>query len=102
VGDAERKVVVNGVDFFGQDAWQITRRFNLNWGLRWDYFGPLHNGTKDLAVFNASAGAVQIQGNGINSIFPPDKNNFAPRLGFAYQPTSREDLVVTRWYRCFL
>jgi hypothetical protein len=94
VGDAERKVVVNGVDFFGQDAWQITRRFNLNWGLRWDYFGPLHNGTKDLAVFNASAGAVQIQGNGINSIFPPDKNNFAPRLGFAYQPTSREDLVV--------
>jgi len=94
VGDAERKVVVNGVDFFGQDAWQITRRFNLNWGLRWDYFGPLHNRTKDLAVFNVAAGAVQIQGNGINSIFPPDKNNFAPRLGFAYQPTSREDLVV--------
>src|SRR3984885_14188351 len=94
VGDAERKVVVNGVDFFGQDAWQITRRFNLNWGLRWDYFGPLHNRTKDLAVFNVAAGAVQVQGNGINSIFPPDKNNFAPRLGFAYQPSSREDLVV--------
>ncbi len=94
VGDAERKVVVNGVDFFAQDAWQVTRRFNFNWGLRWDYFGPLHNGTKDLAVFDTNAGAVKIQGNGINSIFPPDKNNFAPRLGFAYQPTSREDLVV--------
>jgi hypothetical protein len=94
VGDAERKVVVNGIDFFVQDAWQVTRRLNFNWGLRWDYFGPLHNGTKDLAVFDLNAGAMKIQGNGISGIFPPDKNNFAPRLGFAYQPTSREDLVV--------
>ena len=78
VGDAERKVIVNGIDFFAQDAWQITRRFNLNWGLRWDYFGPLHSGAKDLAVFDVPAGAIKIQGNGINGIFPPDKNNFAP------------------------
>jgi hypothetical protein len=94
VGNAERKVVVNGVDFFAQDAWQVTRKLNINWGLRWDYFGPLHNGSKDLAVFIPSAGGMKIQGNGISGIFPPDKNNFAPRFGFAYQPTSREDLVV--------
>jgi len=94
VGNAERKVVVNGFDFFAQDSWQVTRRLNINWGLRWDYFGPLHNGSKDLAVFIPSAGGVKIQGNGIDSIFPSDKNNVAPRLGFAYQPTKREDLVV--------
>jgi Carboxypeptidase regulatory-like domain len=94
VGDAERKVVVDGIDFFMQDSWQVTRRLNFNWGLRWDYFGPLHSGSKDLAVFIPSAGGIKIQGNGVSSIFPSDKNNFAPRLGFAYQPTSREDLVV--------
>jgi hypothetical protein len=95
VGDAERKVVVNGIDFFAQDAWQITPRLNINLGLRWDYFGPLHsNSGNDLAVFIPSAGGIKIQGNGIDSIFPPDKNNFAPRLGFAYQPTARTDLVV--------
>ncbi len=94
VGNAERKVVVNGFDFFAQDSWQLTRRLNVNWGLRWDYFGPLHSSHKDLAVFIPSAGGIKIQGNGISSIFPPDKNNFAPRIGFAYQPTSREDLVV--------
>ncbi len=94
VGNAERKVIVNGFDFFAQDSWQLTRRLNFNWGLRWDYFGPLHSGSKDLAVFIPSAGGIKIQGNGIDSIFPPDKNNFAPRLGFAYQPTTREDLVV--------
>jgi hypothetical protein len=93
VGNAERKVVVNGFDFFGQDSIQLSRRLNINWGLRWDYYGPLHNGDKDLSVFVPGKGLVT-QGAGIDSIFPADKNNFAPRFGFAYQPTSREDLVV--------
>jgi Carboxypeptidase regulatory-like domain/TonB dependent receptor len=93
VGDAQRKVVVNGFDLFGQDDWQITRKLNLNLGLRYDYIGPLHNGEKDLAVFIPGQG-LKIQGNGIDSIFPSDKNNFAPRLGFAYQPTANADLVV--------
>jgi Carboxypeptidase regulatory-like domain/TonB dependent receptor-like, beta-barrel len=94
VGDAERKVVVNGLNFFGQDSWQVTPRLNLNLGLRWDYFGPLHNGSKDLAVFVPSAGGIKIQGNGISAIFPGDKNNIAPRIGFAYQPTAKNDIVV--------
>jgi len=93
VGNAERKVVVNGVDFFAQDTWQITHRLNINWGLRWDYFGPLHNGSKDIAVFVPGKGEV-VQGNGISNVFPQDKNNFSPRFGFSYQPTSHEDLVI--------
>jgi hypothetical protein len=93
VGDAERFVRVNGFDFFGQDAWQVTRKLNLNLGLRYEYIGPLHSTNKDLAVFIPNQG-LKIQGNGISSIFPPDHNNFAPRFGFAYQPTSRADLVV--------
>jgi hypothetical protein len=42
-------------------------------------------------VFTPDKG-LQIQGNGISNIFPPDRNNFAPRLGFAYQ--AKGDLVV--------
>jgi len=93
VGDAPRNVVVNGLDFFGQDDWQVTRKLNLNLGLRYEYIGPLHNGDKDLAVFIPGTG-LEIQGAGIDSIFPPRKHNFAPRLGFAYLPTSSENLVV--------
>jgi hypothetical protein len=93
VGNAERFVRVNGFDFFGQDQWQITRRLNLNFGLRYEYIGPLHSQNQDLAVFVPGQG-LKIQGNGINSIFPPDKNNVAPRIGFAYQPTERTDLIV--------
>jgi len=93
VGNAERTVTVNGLSFFGADQWQVTRKLNINFGLRWEYFGPLHNDSKDLAVFIPGKGIV-VQGSGISGIFPPDKNNFAPRFGFAYQPTAKNDLVV--------
>jgi Carboxypeptidase regulatory-like domain/TonB dependent receptor len=93
VGDPERWVKVNAFNFFFQDSWQITRKLNLNFGMRYEYFGPLHSDKKDLAVFVPGKGLV-IQGNGADDIFPADKNNFAPRIGFAYQPTARNDLVV--------
>ena len=93
VGNAERKVRVNAFDFFGQDSWQVTRKLNINLGLRYEYIGPLHSVNKDLAVFTPDRGLL-IQGNGIDSIFPPDHNNFAPRFGFAFQPTASENFVV--------
>ena len=92
VGDAERKVRVNGFNFFGQDSWQVTRKLNFNLGLRYEYYGTPHNSSKDLAVFIPGRG-LQIQGNGIDSLFPPDRNNFAPRFGFAYQPKENGDMV---------
>lgn len=101
VGDAERHVIVNAFDFFGQDDWQVTPKLNINLGLRYEYFGPLHsNGTNDLGVFVQGRG-LEIQGAGINSIFPPDKNNFAPRFGFAYQPGSSGHLVVRGGFGVF-
>jgi hypothetical protein len=93
VGNPERFVRVNGYNFFGQDSIQVTRKLNLNFGLRYEYFGPLYSPNKDLAVFIPARGML-IQGNGIDSIFPPDRNNFAPRFGFAYQPKADGDLVV--------
>jgi len=91
VGNPERFVTVNAYSLFFQDGWQATRRLNLNFGLRYEYFGPLHSDKKDLAVFVPGSGLL-IQGVGTDSIFPPDKNNFAPRVGFAYQV--KNDLVV--------
>jgi TonB dependent receptor len=93
VGDAERRILVNSFSFFGQDAWHAKQRLTLNVGLRYEYGGPLHNGDRDLAVFVPGKGLV-IQGTGIDAIFPPDRNNFAPRFGFSYQPRAEGDLVV--------
>jgi len=93
VGNPERFVVVNAFNLYFQDGWQISHKLNLNFGLRYEYFGPLHSDKKDIANFIPGQG-FRIQGAGLDSIFPPDKNNFAPRIGFAYQPTGSSDLVV--------
>ena len=93
VGDPERFVTVNAFNFYFQDAWQLTQRLNVNLGLRYEYFGPLHSDRKDLAVFIPGKGLL-IQGNGLDSVFPPDKNNWAPRIGFSYQATEHGDLVL--------
>jgi Carboxypeptidase regulatory-like domain/TonB dependent receptor len=100
VGNPERFVRVNGYNFFGQDSIQLTRKLNVNFGLRYEYFGPLYSNNKDLAVFIPNKGML-IQGNGIDSIFPPDRNNFAPRFGFAYQPREDGDLVVRGGFGVF-
>ncbi len=93
VGNPERFVVVNAYNLYFQDGWQITRKLNLNYGMRYEYFGPLHSDRKDIANFIPGRGFA-IQGAGLDSVFPPDRNNFAPRIGFAYQPTAKGDLVI--------
>src|SRR5215472_5051590 len=93
VGDPERFVTVNAFNSYVQEQWQLTRKLNVNLGLRYEYFVPLHSDRKDIAVFIPGKGLV-VQGAGIDSIFPPNKNDFAPRFGFAYQPTGKGDLVV--------
>jgi len=92
-GNAQRKVNVNSFALFGQDTWQATRKLNLNFGVRYEYASPPSNDNKDLAVFIPGS-ALVIQGVNIGYLFPPDRNNFAPRFGFAYQPVDRRDFVV--------
>jgi hypothetical protein len=93
VGNPERFVRVNAFNLYLQDSWQATRRLNLNFGMRYEYFGPLHSDKKDLPVFIPGKGLL-VQGVNIDSVFPPDRNNFAPRIGFAFQPKEGGDLVV--------
>jgi Carboxypeptidase regulatory-like domain len=91
VGNPERFVVVNAFNLYFQDGWQVNRKLNLNFGLRYEYFGPLHSDRKDIANFIPGTGFYVQDGK---SLFSPGKNHFAPRIGFAYQPTGRNDLVV--------
>jgi hypothetical protein len=93
VGNPERTVRVNAFNAHLQDSWQITRNFNLTLGLRYEYFGPLHDGAKDLAFFDQVKG-FRVQGVNADNVFPPDRQAFAPRLGFAYHPASFNGLVL--------
>jgi outer membrane receptor protein involved in Fe transport len=78
------------------DNWKLTPRFTVNLGLRYDYFGVQHNKNPNLdsnfyfgpgtnLTDQIRSGSVQTVPNSpIGSLWKPDKNNFGPRLGFAW------------------
>ncbi len=92
-GDPRRQVFINTFALFGQDAWKLTPRMTVNYGVRYDYEGPLHDGYKNLSIFDPQKGFV-FQGNGIDSLYPRDWKNVSPRVGFAFQPRANGDTVV--------
>jgi len=104
-GNTEREVYVNNFSGSVSDAFQLTPKLNVNFGLRYDYLGPMHNGTQDLSVFrpdnpNAVHGLV-FQGKDIDSLFPKTTYDFSPRLGLAYQPSTVSGLVVRTGFGMF-
>jgi len=93
-GDPARTVYTNGFSGFVQDNFQVTRKLNINFGLRYDYNGPIHDGKKDLSTFIPGAGGLVLVGDGIKTLYPSDWKDLGPRAGFAYQPFNNAGLVV--------
>ena len=94
-GDPKRQVFVNSWAIFAQDAWQLSPRFYVNYGLRYEYIGPMHNGTKDLSTFLPGAtNGIAIAGSTIPTLYPQWYGGASPRAGFSWQPTSDGKTVV--------
>lgn len=89
-------------NFFGQDEWRIRPNVSLSYGLRYEYNTPPIEVNKIIErSFNSPAlDLVPGLRNFIASrtgIFDPDRQNFAPRVGFAYSPRILgEKLTVIR------
>lgn len=72
--------------FFAQDDWKVTPRLTLNLGIRYDiYTNPIEN-KNQLSNFDLATGQLLLAGVDGNSrsLVATDKNNFGPRIGFAY------------------
>jgi outer membrane receptor protein involved in Fe transport len=87
LGDPDRQVFVNTFALFAQDSWQLSPKLSFNYGIRYDYEGPLHNQWKNLSVFRPNLGGVVYQGDQISSLYDPYYAGFSPRIGFSYQAT---------------
>ncbi|MGI9104883.1 MAG: TonB-dependent receptor domain-containing protein, partial [Pyrinomonadaceae bacterium] len=85
---------------FVQDSWKIRPNFTINYGVRYDYeqtdtFQPssFTDPLTGLTLSAADIGAVQDFFN-VQQGFPRDKNNIAPRAGFAWDITGDGKTVV--------
>jgi hypothetical protein len=86
----------NSWDLYGQDEWKFRGNLTFNFGLRYEYISPyteLNNRISNLDLapnFMAAAVVLPGQTGPYNGQFPltlvrPDRNNLAPRVGFAWK-----------------
>ena len=123
-GVNNRDVTAWDLGGFVNDDWKVTSLLTLTLGMRYDYFSPFTEAQGRFVGFDPSllqtevipgfpvgdnlaitGGFVQA-GNATNplpgvpkvqdSLVPPDKNNFAPRVGFAWQPLANSNKFVVR------
>jgi len=81
---------------YANDSWKIKPRLTLNLGVRYEYYGTQHNANQALDsnfYFGEGASIFERIRNGrimlakdspIGKLWNVDKNNFAPRLGIAW------------------
>ncbi len=83
-------------DFFVQDDIRLTPKFTLNLGLRYEYNTVLQGDL--IGNFNIATLTLDPIGK---PLYNPDRNNFGPRVGFAWDPFGRGKTVVRGGFGVF-
>ncbi len=86
-GNTQRTTYNNGISFFAQDDYRATSNFTLNFGLRWEYFGPMSESNNLLSNLGRDGNLAMVGTDGLNGLYKRDLHDFGPRLGFAWQVT---------------
>jgi hypothetical protein len=96
--------------FYAQDSWKISRRLTMTLGMRWDYYTPvderdalallpvLQNNNVIATVLNPNT-SLDFAGSAVGRPwYNADKNNFAPNLGLAWDPTGEGKWAIRGGY----
>ncbi len=89
IGQAQRYFRSSTSALFAQNDWKVRPNLTVNLGLRWEYFSPLSEKNGTLSNLVLGPAGQELTGARLevaDRLFPPDRNNFAPRIGFAYSP----------------
>lgn len=111
-GDFSRGIRGNSLNGYGQDTYKVSNRLTLNFGLRYELPSPyteIHNrmslfepGKKSTVMPSAPAGLLYPGDPGVPAgLIPTFKKGFAPRVGFAWDPTGSSKWLVTSAYGIF-
>jgi len=75
---------------FIQDDWKVRTNLTLNLGLRYEYTTPYYGAGNNKNVnFDFVTGQLITASDSDKYLMDPDRNNFGPRFGFAWQASPR-------------
>ena len=95
-GNTRRNTFNNGMSFFAQDDFRLRPGLTLNFGLRWEYFGPLGESHNLLSNLGSDGNLALVGTDGLDGAYKRDLNNLGPRVGFAW--SARPKTVVRGGY----
>jgi hypothetical protein len=78
---------------YAQDEWKIRPNFTMSYGLRYEYYRPMHEDRNLFVLYNANTGQIMPQDS---AWYQSSKLNFAPRLGFTWSPEAFKNKTVFR------
>ena len=76
--------------FYAEDNFRLTPRLTLDYGLRYDYFAALRGGYN----INGSSPFGPLFSNRNDAFMKPNRFDFSPRVGFAYDLTGDHKLIL--------
>jgi hypothetical protein len=99
-GNPVSKLTNKPIAWFAQDSWKLRSNFTLNYGIRYDYEITQNiptTGVRDpFSGINLSAADILAAQDamGVQQGFPRDKNNYAPRVGIAWDIKGNAKTVI--------
>ena len=87
------------ISFFGQDDWKVNQDLTLNLGLRWDLFTQPTERFDRQTNYNPANNTLTRAGDSAangRDLVNSDKNNFGPRIGFAWSGLKNDKSFVIR------
>jgi len=88
-GNTQRTTYNNGFSFFAQDDFRVSPNFTFNYGMRWEYFGPISEKDNILANLGTDGNLAMVGTDGVDGAYKRDLNNFGPRIGFAWNALAK-------------
>lgn len=111
LGDFNRGLRIWNAGVYGQDEWRVSRRWTLNYGLRYERINPIREirnrlngfvpGVQSTVRPDAPKGLLFPGDKGIEAGIAASTNAFMPRVGFAYDPTGTGRWSIRASYGIF-
>ena len=98
--DNPQQIRTESYNFYVNDSFRVTPRLTLVGGLRYEYNSPPVDKQDRATIYDvATRSLVPVGTNGVpRSGFAPDRNNFAPRVGFAWSVGKDQATVLRAGY----